>query len=87
MPPPVEPADDISDSSSITDPLDTRDDEGWEDLEQDEEQLTLVSLFDTQTFTDARSLLEYARDTYDFDIWKLRQDHGDYLELSQWKDD
>ncbi|RVX72243.1 hypothetical protein B0A52_04447 [Exophiala mesophila] len=68
--------DDFSDSSSITDPLDTRDDEGWEDVEQDEEQLTLISLFDSETFSDPRRLLESAREKHGFDIWRLRQDHG-----------
>jgi protein arginine N-methyltransferase 3 len=69
--------DDASDSSSLSDPLDTRNDEGWEDVEQDEEPITVVSLFDEKTFPDARSMLSYCRDHHGFDMWKLRQDFGE----------
>ncbi|EXJ87857.1 protein arginine N-methyltransferase 3 [Capronia coronata CBS 617.96] len=74
--------DDVSDSSSVSDPLDTRDDEGWEDVEPDEETVTVLSLFDEETFPDARSMLLYCRDHHGFDIWKLRQDSDlDFLGL------
>jgi protein arginine N-methyltransferase 3 len=69
---------DLSDTSSASDPLDTRDDEGWEDVEQDEESVIVVSLFDDRTFPDAKEMLEYCRDNHGFDIWKLRQTFGDY---------
>ena len=68
--------DDLSDSSSASDPLDTRNDEGWEDVEPDEESITVVSLFDERTFPDAASMLAYCRDHHDFDIWRLRQQFG-----------
>ena len=67
----------VSDSSSLSDPLDTRNDEGWEDVEHDEETITVVSLFDGETFPDAPSMLECCRDKHGFDIWKLRQDFGE----------
>ncbi|KAJ9639268.1 Ribosomal protein arginine N-methyltransferase rmt3 [Knufia peltigerae] len=77
----VEP-DNVSDSSSSSDPLDTRNDEGWEDVEQDEEPITVVSLFDEKTFPDASSMLTYCRDNHNFDIWKIRQTLGlDFLDL------
>ena len=69
---------DLSDSSSNTDPLDLRNEDGWEDVEQDEEQITVISLFDDRTFPNARSMLEYCRDNHGFDLWKLRQELGDY---------
>ncbi|KAL2410461.1 Ribosomal protein arginine N-methyltransferase rmt3 [Exophiala dermatitidis] len=65
---------DLSDSSSSSDPLDTMDDEGWEDVEPDEESVTVLSLFDDKTFPDARTMLAYSRDQHGFDIWKLRKD-------------
>lgn len=68
--------DDMSDTSSISDPLDTRDDEGWEDMEKDEESLTIVSLFDEKTFPDARSMLTFCRDNHGFDVWKIKQNLG-----------
>lgn len=69
---------DLSDTSSASDPLDTRNDEGWEDVEQDEESIIVVSLFDDRTFPDAKEMLKYCRDTHGFDIWKLKQNFGDY---------
>ncbi|OAL26225.1 hypothetical protein AYO22_04403 [Fonsecaea multimorphosa] len=66
--------DGVSDTSSESDPLDTTNDEGWEDMEQDEEPMTIVSLLDESTFPDAQSMLAHCRDTHGLDIWKLRQD-------------
>ncbi|KAK4943926.1 Ribosomal protein arginine N-methyltransferase rmt3 [Elasticomyces elasticus] len=74
--------DDLSDSSSASDPLDTRNDEGWEDVEPDEESITVVSLFDERTFSDAKSMLAYCRDNHSFDIWRLRKEFDfDFLGL------
>lgn len=68
---------DGSDSSSSSDPLDTTNDDGWEDMEQDEETITVISLFDEKTFPDAVSMLSYCRDHHGFDIWRLRKDFGE----------
>ncbi|KIW52976.1 hypothetical protein PV05_08583 [Exophiala xenobiotica] len=82
MPPENVELDGLSESSSLSDPLDPTNDEGWEDVEQDEESITVVSLFDEKTFPDATGMLTYCRDSYGFDIWKLRQDFGlDFLDL------
>jgi type I protein arginine methyltransferase len=66
----------LSDSSSESDILDTTNDEGWDDLENDEEQITIVSLFGDKTFPEARSMLSHCRDAHDFNIWRLREEHG-----------
>ncbi len=67
-----------SDSSSASDPLDTTNDDGWEDLEQDEEPITIVSLFDHDTtFPDARGMLSHCKETHGFDIWQIKRDHGE----------
>ena len=50
--------DGVSDTSSTSDPLNTRDDEGWEDVENDEESITFKSLFDDQTFSAAQEMLD-----------------------------
>ncbi|KEF61046.1 protein arginine N-methyltransferase 3 [Exophiala aquamarina CBS 119918] len=82
FPPANHQPEDLSDTSSVSDPLDTRNDEGWEDVEQDEESITVVSLFDDRTFPNARDMLEYCRDNHGFDIWKLRQGLDlDFLDL------
>jgi protein arginine N-methyltransferase 3 len=69
----------------LSDPLDTTNDEGWEDVEQDEESITVVSLFDDKIFPDAAGMLAYCRDSYGFDIWKLRQDFGEFFLHDQQK--
>lgn len=65
-----------SDDSSISDLLDGGED-GWEDVEQDEERVSVVSLFDDKTFTSAKDMLVYCRDNYGFDMWKIRRDLGE----------
>ena len=60
--------------SSMTDPLDNRNDEGWEDVEPDDEPLTVVSLFDEKTFPNVIDMLHYCKDKYNFDVWAIRKD-------------
>jgi protein arginine N-methyltransferase 3 len=60
--------------SSLTDPLDNRNDEGWEDVEPDVEQLTIVSLFDEKTFPNITEMLQYCKDHYSFDIRAICKD-------------
>lgn len=67
--------DNQSDSSS-SDILDRRNEEGWEDVEDDTEILTVVSLFDDKTFSSAKEMLNHCKSNYDFDIWKVRSDLG-----------
>ncbi|KAJ9610232.1 Ribosomal protein arginine N-methyltransferase rmt3 [Cladophialophora chaetospira] len=72
--------DEVSDSSSESDLLDTRNDEGWEDVEKDEESTSIISLFNATTFPDARSMFVDCRENHGFDIWKLKQEYAlDYL--------
>ena len=56
--------------------LDVEEDEGWEDLEPDVEEVAIQSLFDEKTFPDARSMLQYCLDTYHFDFLKIRKELG-----------
>jgi protein arginine N-methyltransferase 3 len=64
--------------SSVTDPLNNRNDEGWEDVEPDDEPLTVVSLFDDKTFPNVVDMLHYCRDKYNFDVWTIRKDLRKY---------
>jgi protein arginine N-methyltransferase 3 len=75
--------DGASDSSSTSDPLDTRNDEGWEDVENEEESIAVTSLFDERIFPSAQAMLAYCRDNHGFDIWKLRQEFGEYCMIAQ----
>jgi len=59
-----------SDSSDI---LDLKKDEGWEDVEPEEDQpLQILSLLDEKKFPDVRSMLDYCKRQYDFDFLALR---------------
>ena len=64
--------DPISDSESS----DSReeDEEGWNDVEQDEEETQeVISLLDDRVFPDVMSMLAHCKDAYGFDFLALRQ--------------
>jgi protein arginine N-methyltransferase 3 len=67
---------DSDSGSEASDPLDLKNDEGWEDVEEDTEALSFVSLFDDKTFPHLQSMLEYMRTTYDFDLKKVHKELG-----------
>lgn len=54
--------------------------EGWNDVEEDldneEESLEVVSLFDDKVFPDAASMLNYTKDKYNFDFVATRDRLG-----------
>ena len=62
--------------SEISDILDLKNDEGWEDVEPDVESLAFVSFFDSEIFTDLSSLLDYMREKWDFDLRRVRRELG-----------
>ncbi|KAI9709146.1 MAG: hypothetical protein M1820_003593 [Bogoriella megaspora] len=59
-----------SDTSSL---VDARDEEGWEDAEDDAEDVRIVSLLDDATFRDVSGMLQHCKTTYDFDFIQLIQ--------------
>lgn len=63
-------------SYSSSEVSDTREEEGWEDAEPDQESLQFVSLFDDKTFPDAKSMIEYVKEKFGFDFLKLQKDLG-----------
>lgn len=67
---------DADSDSSSSDILDQRNEEGWEDVEDDTEAITVVSLFDDKTFPSAKEMLTYCKDSHGFDIWKVRSELG-----------
>ncbi|PGH03750.1 protein arginine N-methyltransferase 3 [Blastomyces parvus] len=82
-PPPSVREDTYSDSdsgSSTSDPLDLSKDEGWEDVELDEESEPVISLFSDKVFPDARSMLNDCKENFHFDLLKVQKDLGlDFL--------
>jgi hypothetical protein len=72
--PDVEMASSQSDSSDASDILDMRDDEGWDDVEPEEEELqNIISLLDDELFHDIKSMLEHCKVKYNFDFLNIRQ--------------
>ena len=62
-----------SGSSEASDPLDMRDEDGWEDAEPDNEITQFVSLLDKEVFTDINSMLEHCKSKHNFDFLAIRQ--------------
>ena len=50
------------------------DEQGWEDLEDDREEVQVKSLFDDKTFSSAQEVFQHCKDNYDFDIRQLKRD-------------
>ncbi|PGH37129.1 protein arginine N-methyltransferase 3 [[Emmonsia] crescens] len=77
------PEDTHSDSdsgSSTSDPLDLSKDEGWEDVELDEESEPIISLFSDKAFPDARSMLNDCKENFHFDLLRVQKELGlDFL--------
>ncbi|KAL1960891.1 hypothetical protein VTO42DRAFT_5874 [Malbranchea cinnamomea] len=70
---------DAHDSGSDTsvseyEPLDVTKDDGWEDVEPDDETQPIVSLFSSQVFPDVQSMLRDCKDNYDFDFVQVQKD-------------
>lgn len=63
-------------SSSSSEASDTRDEDGWEDAESDQEDLEIISLFDDKTFPNAKSMVEYCKEKYGFDFVAAKERLG-----------
>ncbi|KAI0862436.1 S-adenosyl-L-methionine-dependent methyltransferase [Xylaria cubensis] len=69
---PVRPVHDNSPSDSESD--DSRDEQGWNDVEEDEEETQeVISLLDDRVFPDVISMLAYCKDKHNFDFLGVRQ--------------
>jgi len=66
------PVDDNPLSDSESD--DSRDEEGWNDVEEDEEESPeVISLLDDRVFPDVNSMLAHCKEKYSFDFLAVRQ--------------
>lgn len=67
----------LSDTDSTTsDPLDLTNDEGWEDVEPDDESQPVVGLFSADIYPDVRSMLKESKEKYNFDLRKVVKELG-----------
>ena len=69
---------DISESSSgsIGDAHYDQEDDQWQDAEDDQEILEIVSLFDSRKFPDVKSMLDYCKHSYNFDFLDIQSRLG-----------
>ncbi|KAL4962355.1 protein arginine methyltransferase RmtB [Aspergillus stella-maris] len=68
------PLRDVDRDSVTSDDSDATDEEGWEDLEPDDETQPVVGLFSDKVYPDARSMLQESKDKHNFDLKKLQKD-------------
>lgn len=62
-----------SGSSEASDVLDMKDDEGWDDVEPEEEEQNIISLLDDEVFNNVNQMLDHCKAKYNFDFLALRQ--------------
>lgn len=67
---------DSENESSTSEPVDYRNEDGWEDVEADRETSTVLCLFGDSTFPDVGELLRHCRESHDFDLQKIRATFG-----------
>lgn len=64
------------DSESATDSLNPANDEGWEDIEPEDDSQPVVGLFSDDVYPDVRSMLKESRERYNFDLVKVQKSLG-----------
>jgi hypothetical protein len=71
------PVNDVpADARSVSDDSDSGNEEGWEDVEPDDESQPIVGLFSEQVFPDVRSMLQECKEKHNFDLLKIQKDLG-----------
>ena len=61
------------------DVLDQENEDGWEDVEPDQENIKIISLFSKDEFSDVTSMLRDCKERYNFDFLKVRHDYGLFI--------
>jgi type I protein arginine methyltransferase len=61
-----------SSGSETSDVLNLKGDDGWEDIEPEDEQQKIISLLDHEVFPDVASMLAHCKEKYSFDFLKIR---------------
>ena len=65
-----------SDPESITDNFELQDEDGWEDAEDDSEEIQIISLFDDATFRNVDGMLQHCKEKHGFEFLRLVKDFG-----------
>ncbi|CRG92620.1 protein arginine N-methyltransferase 3 [Talaromyces islandicus] len=67
-------ADSYSDSDSASDILNPANDEGWEDVEPEDDSQPVVGLFSADVYPDVRVMLRETKERYNFDLVKVQKE-------------
>lgn len=70
------PVDDDTRSTSSSENSQSSNEEGWEDLEPEEDSQPVIGLFSDKVYPDARSMLAESKDKYGFDLLGIRKALG-----------
>lgn len=65
-----------ADTCSISDESDSSNEEGWEDVEPEDDSQPVVGLFSDVVFPDVRSMLKECKEKNNFDLVKIQKDLG-----------
>ncbi|KAL4810046.1 S-adenosyl-L-methionine-dependent methyltransferase [Aspergillus unguis] len=72
---------DVDRDTVTSEDSDATDEEGWQDVEPDDETQPVVGLFSDKVYPDVRSMLKESKDKHDFDLRKIKRDLGlDFLD-------
>jgi protein arginine N-methyltransferase 3 len=66
----------IADAISVSDSSDSSNEEGWEDVEPEDESQPVVDLFTDEVFSSVRAMLKECKDKHNFDLVKIQKDLG-----------
>ncbi|PKY08559.1 protein arginine methyltransferase RmtB [Aspergillus campestris IBT 28561] len=77
----VVPVKDDDARSSASEDSDISNEEGWEDVEPDDETQPVVGLFSEKVYPDVHAMLKETKEKYNFDLQKIQRELGlDFLE-------
>jgi protein arginine N-methyltransferase 3 len=65
-----------ADARSVSDESDSSNEEGWEDVEPEDDSQPVVGLFSDVVFPDMRSMLKECKEKNNFDLVKIQKDLG-----------
>lgn len=75
-----------ADVRSVSDESDTSNEEGWEDVEPEDDSQPVVGLFSDTIFPDIRSMLKECKEKNNFDLRKIQKDLGKSSDFSSPED-
>lgn len=70
------PRDEDTRSTASSEGSDVSDEEGWQDVEPEDESEPIVGLFTDKIYPDVNAMLQETKDKYDFDLQRIQKEFG-----------